>query len=242
MKPYSALSSVYEYLICDCDYRKWSQYLLSKLSEYVRPNASGLDLACGSGYFTRWQKKNGFSVTGVDISEEMLTVAKQKAVKEGLNVNFLKQDISNLKTFEKVDYVTVVNDGINYIPQKKLLKTFKNIYKSLNVNGYLFFDVSSEYKLKNVLGNNLFGEDRDDCAYLWFNKLGEGFVDFDITLFIRNGESYLRFEENHRQYIHTEREILQSLKESGFHVVECTGHLGSQKTQTTERLQFIARK
>lgn len=242
MKPYSALSSVYEYLICDCDYQKWSQYLLSKLFEYVGANACGLDLACGSGYFTRRQRESGFSVTGVDISSEMLTVAKEKAVIEGLNINFLNLDITKLKYFEKVDYITVVNDGINYIPHAKLSKTFKNIYKTLNKGGYLFFDISSEYKLRNVLANNLFGEDRDDCTYLWFNKLGRDHIDFDITLFIKNGENYLRFDENHRQYIHSEQDVISALKDSGFEIVECTGHLGAQKDKTTERLQFIARK
>lgn len=242
MKPYSALSSVYEYLICDCDYEKWSQYLLGKLKTYVGINSCGLDLACGSGYFTREQRKSGFKVTGVDISTQMLAVAKEKALSEGLDIRFLNLDITNLKAIEKVDYITVINDGINYIPQDKLLSSFKKFNKALLGGGYLLFDISTVYKLKNVLGNNLFGEDRDECTYLWFNKQGDKFVDFDLTLFIKNGEKYDRYDEAHRQYFHEMDEIKKALCDSGFEIVECTAHLGDKIADSTERLQFIARK
>ena len=71
-------------------------------------------------------EENGYKVTGVDVSEEMLAAAQEKAIEKRLNIRFLKEDMTNLSSFEKVDFITIVNDGINYIEPKKRVKTFKN--------------------------------------------------------------------------------------------------------------------
>ena len=58
-KAYNALAPYYEQLITSCDYEQWSQYVFSKLKTYAKGKV-GCDLACGSGYFTRFLKKNGY--------------------------------------------------------------------------------------------------------------------------------------------------------------------------------------
>ncbi len=238
---YSVLANVYEYLICDCDYDKWSQYVLEKLAQY-NDGVSGVDLACGSGFFTRNLAKAGYIVVGVDISQEMLLNAQQVATSQGLNINFLKMDISKLKLFEKVDFATVINDGINYIPQEKLLKTFKTINSNLKKGGIFFFDFSSEYKIKNVLANNMFGEDHENLSYMWFNKLSEKYIDMDLVFFIKNGETYVKKEESHRQYIHDNRLIAQYLVEAGFEILENNEHLGNKLTNQSQRIEYICKK
>lgn len=238
---YSALSKVYEYLICDCDYRKWSQYLLKRLREFSE-YGSVVDCACGSGYFTRAIKRAGYSVTGVDLSCEMLAEAGRLSSAEGLKIPYIQGDMANLKVFEKVDFITVVNDGINYVSPEKIPKVFNSFRKALKNGGRLLFDFSSEYKIKNVIGNNLFGEDDENCSYLWFNRQGDGYVDMDIVLFLRNGEYFVKKEESHRQFAHTSDFIRVQLENAGFIVEEISGHLGEKVADNTERLNFIAKK
>ena len=57
---YSALAPHYEKLITSCDYEQWSQYVYNKVVEYA-PIKTGCDIACGSGYFTRFMKKSGLA-------------------------------------------------------------------------------------------------------------------------------------------------------------------------------------
>ena len=121
---YTALSKFYEKILLDNEYDSWTDYIVNLLKTQTN-SKSGLDVACGSGILTRKLKKAGFSVIGVDNSADMLNVAQKIATENGLNINFLKQDMRLLKSFEKVGFITVINDGINYISQKDLLKTFK---------------------------------------------------------------------------------------------------------------------
>ncbi len=243
IKAYGALSKVYEYLILDSDYNLWAEYIVSHLNALgVKRGASGIDCACGSGFFTRALKKAGLDVLGVDLSQEMLTEAKNLSQKEGLNIQYLQMNIVNLKSFKKVDFLTVINDAINYIEPKDIFKTFKSFYSSLNSQGVLVFDISSEYKIKNILGNNLFGEDTEECSYMWFNQQGDGFVDMDIVLFLKEGDKYVKKEESHRQFSHNLDFILENLEKAGFKDISYTAHLGKELKSDSDRIIFSAKK
>ncbi len=237
---YSVLALMYEKLISDCDYEKWSQYLLNLIKEYSC-GVKGLDLACGSGIITRFLAKNGYRMSGMDYSEQMLTQAKLLSDKERLNVSYFKGDLNNLKTFEKYDFITCINDGINYVKQEKLVNCFKSIAKSLNTGGIFLFDVSSEYKLKSVIGNNMFGEDREDVSYLWFNTLKESSVEMDLSFFIKNGETYIKKEESHVQYIHIESEIESALVKAGLTLIK-KDEFGKEITEKSLRINYTVKK
>ena len=240
-KAYSMLSAVYDRLTDKALYEKWKDRSLAVLSSY--PNLrSGIDAACGSGFFTIAQKKAGYKVTGVDVSREMLFVAQANAIKAGADITFIEQDISALKVFDKVDYITVVNDGVNYIPSDKLKKAFVDFFKALNVGGVLYFDFSTEFRLKNVIGNNVFAEDYEDLTFLWFNEFKGDRVGMDMTVFRKNGEVYDRYDESHVQYVHSLETIKSLLSEAGFKNVRACAFLGGDVNETTERIEIIAEK
>jgi len=240
-KAYSALSAVYERLTADDDYRKWAEHVVDVLDKNAQ-GPLGFDLACGSGYFTRAEKRAGYDVTGVDVSEEMLVEAQNACLKDGINISFLRQDMTCLKSFNKVDFLTIINDGVNYVSPERLKKAFTAFYKQLKVEGILFFDFSTEYKLRNVIGNNMFGEDYDDLTYLWFNKLSGDTIEMDISLFTRVGEFYEKREERHVQYIHTLEFIVSSLKAAGFKDVRANAFMGGIITPETQRIEILAVK
>ena len=240
-KAYNALAPYYERLITSCDYEQWSQYVFTKLKTYSKGKV-GCDLACGSGYFTRFLKKNGYAVYGVDFSEDMLKEAVRISNEEKVFINYQRQDVRNFKSFEKLDFVTVINDGFNYVAQKDLKKAFKSINATLKKGGVFMFDVSSSYKLKNVLANNLYGEDTDDLTYLWFNTLCEDHVKMELTFFIKDGDKYVRKDESHIQYVHELDDVKNALLDAGFEVVEICGHLGEDLKSDSQRINFIAIK
>ncbi len=240
-KAYNALAKHYEKLINTCDYEQWSQYVFNKLSEYAKGKV-GCDCACGSGYFTRFLKKKGYDVYGVDCSESMLSEANSNSLREGLVIDYQLQNLKNFKSFKKLDFITVINDGMNYLNKKEFKSAIKSFYSSLKKGGVLLFDISSEYKLKHILANNLFGEDTDDVTYLWFNTLNDDSVKMELTFFVKEADVYKRQDEAHVQYLYSADEVVGLLTEVGFDVVEVSGHLGEELKADSQRNNFIAIK
>lgn len=236
---YSALGGWFEYLNRDCGYEEWSQYLIERLKS-LNAGLKGVDIGCGNGYFTRALYKAGYDVCGVDISPQMLSVARQKAAREGVRSEFFLGDITKLKLNGKVDFAVAVNDCLNYVPPQKLKTAFTRVYSALNRGGAFLFDVSSEYKIRNIIGENVFCEDGEDISYIWFNRQTEDGVVMELTFFARGADGrYDRFEERHVQYAHGEDSIIAALKAAGFSRISTEGHLGGDKR---ERINFTAVK
>ena len=232
---YSALGRWFEYLNKDCDYEQWSQYLI-KLLKGQNAGASGLDIGCGNGYFTRALTRAGYAVTGIDISSQMLDTAQALALREGIRAEFLLGDITKLRVNTKKDFCIAINDCINYIPKNKLKSAITHVKGCLKRGGVFIFDISSAEKLKRTIGNNLFCEDGEDISYMWFNTLSDDSVTMDLTFFERQTDGrYIRYDERHIQYIYEEDDVLSALKEAGFSA-KAEGHLGKDKR---ERINFI---
>ncbi len=238
---YAALGGKFEYLNSDCGYEQWSQYLIKTLNG-LGAGVSGVDIGCGNGYFTRALTKAGKEICGVDISVQMLTRARQLASDEGVRAEFLLGDITKLKLIKKVDFAIAINDCLNYVSPQKLGAALSHVRGCLKKGGAFIFDISSEYKLKNVLGDNLFAEDLDDITYLWFNSFKGDRVEMDITVFtpVERG-LFRRDDERHVQYVHTRDNIAAELAKCGFELVRTEGHLGEELKGNSLRINFICR-
>lgn len=239
--PYKAVAQFYDELLLDGEYEKYVDFIVDTVKRNA-PVFSGADGGCGSGIVTRALKKAGASVWGFDISDEMLQKAVERTAAEKLNVKFLKQNLLNFKSFEKAGFLTVINDGVNYIEQKKLAAAFKNFNKNLVKNGVLVFDISTPYKLKTVLGNNVYGDDDENLSYIWFNTLNENSVDIEITFFKKQGGAYIRTEETQTQYVHEISDVLSALCGAGFTVLSVTSSIGGELKSDDLRAVFTAIK
>ena len=239
MEIYDKFSNVYDKLMYDCDYDKWSQYLLSTLS------GKGIDFACGSGSMTIRMKKGGLDVFGVDMSRPMLDVAVKKARKENVKTEFLQADMTKFSYGLKLDFATCLIDGVNYLNAASAEKFFKNVFGMLKTGGKFIFDVSSEYKLTSVLANNFYYDDEEDVTYLWTNKMAKdkSKVACDICFFVKEGDCYVRFDEEHILYVKKTADMLSLLRSVGFSSVKVTddGFINKPKEKTM-RIVFEATK
>lgn len=238
---YSALAEYYDFLAAEDDYESRGERLKFLAEKYANGKKCA-DLACGSGYFTIKLKEIGFDVFGADISREMLTEAEKNSAQKGLFIEYRLQDIVNFKNFEKLDLVTVINDGFNYLDEEKMKKAFKSISKSLKTGGVMIFDVSSEFKIKQILANNVFAEDLDDLTYLWFNELDGDRLTMSLTFFIKQGENYIRKDETHVQYAHSFDSISKALNEASFEILKVFGDSYGETCDTDKRLNFVVGK
>jgi SAM-dependent methyltransferase len=162
----------------------------------------------------------GLKVTGVDLCGEMLRQAQVRARREGVQAMFVREDMRALELPRPVDALVCGCDGVNYLLDDDRLRAFfTSARKALKPGGALAFDISSAFKLRQTLGNNFFGEDRDDVAYLWSNRFDEAAetVTMDLTFFTREADGrYRRFDELHVQKAHEPEHLLALLAECGF--------------------------
>ena len=240
---YKNLSKYYQDLILDKEYDGWTDYMLSVVKNNLNYGV-GYDVGCGTGIFTRKLKRAGYNVVGVDISPEMLSVAKEVSTKENLNVDYRLADMRSIKSFEKLDFITVVNDGVNYLTQKDLSKTFLTFSKCLKKGGILLFDISTEYKLSNVLNGNMFGSDDEELSYIWLSEYDKNSSSLSINLsfFEKVGNLYKRRDEQQTQYAHNLNDVEVALKNANFEVVFITNAYGEKVLDITERAVFLAKK
>ena len=234
---YEILSKYYDGLMTDFDYDAYEAFLAGKLTGLT----DGYDMACGSGEMTVRLKKRGFDVAGCDVSPEMLEKAVGKAHRQRLNIPFFVCDLNNIGTVKKRDFVTAVCDGFNYVRPNNLSKVFSTIYALLNDGGVFVFDISSEHKLKHVLGNNLFFEDNENLTYFWQNSLKGDKVKMELTFFEKQGDLYKRSDEEETQYVHKTSEIAAALKGAGFKT-ELFNEKFKKFNESDNRLVAVAKK
>lgn len=229
------LPKCYEMLMSG-ETERWVKFIVSAVNKRAANNR-GVDIGSGTGIFTRALNASGLECVGVEPSAAMLNVAVQTG-----GAQYVMADMRRLKGFKNLGFATAVNDVVNYIPKKDLTKAFTSVSACLCASGLFLFDISSEYKLKNVLADNMFGSDDEDLSYMWFNTLKGDRILMELTYFIKQGDVYLRREDTFTQYVYRQSEITAALDASGFDVVSVTGHLGKPLCENSERLVFTAKK
>ncbi|HBM79713.1 MAG TPA: hypothetical protein DD426_02560, partial [Clostridiaceae bacterium] len=214
---YTSFAYYYDLLMKDVDYNKWCDYVLRSIEGLKIDHTDILEMACGTGAMSVLLSKKGYDVTAFDISEDMLAVASNKALDSGAKVNFLHQDMRDIKIHDRFGTILCLCDSMNYITDDNdLRKIFKWVFDHLKENGAFIFDINSSYKLKNIIGNNIFTYNEDDIVYIWENTLNDKCVEFSLTFFVKENKLYRRFDEFHIERIYEEEEIRALLKDAGF--------------------------
>ena len=227
MAAYSGLAGWYDVLMDDVDYPAWADYYLALLNRAGVSPARLCDCACGTGAMSVEFAARGIRVTGADLSGEMLERAQVRAREKGVTAMFVKQDMCQLQLPRPVDALVCACDGVNYLTtDDRLTAFFKSAHRAIKPGGALAFDISSAWKLRHTLGNNFFGEDRDDVTYLWFNRFDEEArtVTMELAFFVQEQDGrYRRFDETHVQKAHEADRIAALLGENGFQNIQIFG-------------------
>ena len=244
---YTAFASVYDRLMVDVDYPAWAAYYQTLLTLYGLRAGKVCECACGTGSMTIPLSQMGYQMTGADISEEMLFEASQKARKAGAMIPFVKQDMRTLRLHRKMDGVLCTCDGVNYLPSTEDVFSFLSAaWAALSSGGVLAFDVSTPYKLKNILGNRFIGDETAEIAYLWKNtyRAENASVRMDLSIFARaEGETYRRISERQTQYAYDRDTLTELLSRAGYAEVRVFGDgTFSPPKATEQRWHFVARK
>ena len=247
---YSALSAVYDALNAEIDYGAWAAYLDRKIKAHSDiPVTLVLDLCCGTGQMTMALDALGYDMTGVDLSPEMLQIAKGKAEAKGRaeNILFLCQDMCDFELYGTVQAVVSCLDSLNHVDGKEdLEQVFSLVHTYLEPGGVFCFDLNSPYKFKHIYGTNAYILEDEGilCGWQNFYDPESRICEFCTSVFTENADgSYTRRDDFEREYCVTRREVERLLKKCGFELICVDGGIGGEPVERdTERLYFTAKR
>ncbi len=245
MDAYHALASSYDRLTNDVDYEKIVDFYHAILArEGVTPR-SAIDLACGTGSVALVLARRGYRVVGADMSEEMLTVAAQRAQEADLPIQWTLQLMQELRLPRAVDLAVCALDGLDYILEPADCKeAICRVYRALNPGGIFIFDVNTPEKLRSMDGQVFLDEDEDVyCVWRGEFDVQSNICSYGMDLFQRDGGIWHRSFEEHREYAYSARQLTEFLKSAGFtHIrIYGDGRMEAPK-QGEQRIYFSARK
>lgn len=245
MESYKDFAQIYDLFMNDVPYKKWVLYLKRIWNKYNFNPKLIAELGCGTGNITIQLANKNYDMIGIDISEDMLAIAKQKS--EGLNILYLLQDIAQFELYGTVDCIISLCDSLNYILKTNdLFKVFKLVNNYLNPKGLFIFDINTEYKFKNILGTNTFAETKSNAAYIWENfynknkKINEYYLNFFIK---QTQTNYKRFKEIHYERAYSINTIKKLLKKSNLKLLAVYDAFTFNKPKKdSERIYFVVQK
>ena len=144
MDAYHALAGSYDRLTSDVPYEAVVAFYNEILRREGANPRTAVDLACGTGSVALLLARQGLRVTAVDMSEEMLTAAAQKAAEMENPPVFACQMLQELRLPRGVDLAVCALDSLDYIlDPKDCAEAIRRVYKALNPGGIFIFDVNT---------------------------------------------------------------------------------------------------
>lgn len=241
---YTAFAEVYDTLMRDVDYTAWSDFYTELLHSLGVENGEKItECACGTGNLTLPLSYH-FQMTGIDLSEDMLSVAIGKARDAGRQIVFVRQDMAALRLHKPQDAVLATCDGLNYLTSAKQASGFfASAYRALKPGGALIFDISTRYKLSQILGDRFLSEETDDLCYFWQNAwdASRHRVHLRLDIFVRRENGlWQRITEQQVQQAWTPEELLPMMENAGFTDIRVYGDRRLSVSPKEERLHIAA--
>jgi len=253
LESYSAVYGVYDDINKSVDYPSFADFYEKCFEKYMTEKPSlVLDLACGTGIMTEELDRRGYDMTGIDLSLDMLCVAKDRAYDGGKQdrILYLCQNMTSFELYGTVDACVCTLDGINYLTEDEdVRKTFACVHNYLIPGGLFIFDVSSKYKFENVYANNSFLYDGEADGYKYFCAWQNMYdresemCEFSLTVFSETEKGrYMRADEIQYQRMYRTEYLKKLLSDGGFEMCAvCGGTDGRSPSDTDERIFFVAK-
>lgn len=270
---YQQFAHVYDAFMKTIPTNTWADYMETLWKKHDCSPSLVLDLACGTGSLTIEMARRGYDMIGADNSPDMLNQAREKMLEEGMEekVLFLMQDMREFELYGTVDSIICTCDSLNYLLEEEEVQTVFDLAENyLDVGGLLIFDVNTEYKYREILGDNVFADTTEEAAFIWQNQYypDDRINEYNVTFFAKKEEekpqgtarslmdklhlkrqvlpvedSYERFEEHHLQKAY-DIQLIRTMLEKAHLKVEGVydAFTLEEAGDTSERVTFVARE
>jgi len=260
---YAHFANYYDRLMEDMSYDQWLNFINECWQRYGKPSTL-VDLGCGTGNITIPLVQSGIQVFGIDLSAEMLSVARNKSEHlleasnrsstyafEPANLSWIQQDMREWELHHQVDCVVSFCDCFNYIlEESELIQAFQQTFQGLKTGGLFIFDVHTPQLLIHYAKSQPFFMNEEDMAYIWTCDFEAKRCEIvhEMTLFVQdsaphNVMKFNRIEETHVQRAYKLDWLKRQLLSSGFTKVACYGDFSWQPVnEHTKRAFFVCEK
>ena len=247
MEAYTSFARVYDTFMDNVPYEEWADYIEEILKEYEIKDGLVLDLGCGTGSITEKLAEKGYDMIGIDYSGEMLEIAMEKREESGSDILYLMQDMREFELYGTVRAIISACDSVNYIlEEEELEEVFRLVNNYLDPEGIFLFDFNTEYKYKEILGDQTIAEAREKCSFIWDNFYDEEeqINEYQLTLFVQEkGSLYRRYQEEHYQRAYTLESIKALIEASGLVFVKAyDAYTRNEPNKYSERICVVAKE
>ena len=240
---YNEFAYFYDEFNGEADYDALYSQIHTKLEAHGIHDGIVADLGCGTGELTLMLTQAGYDMIGIDQSEEMLCVVRDKAEQLGLSgrLLLLRQDLLKLDLYGTIRAAVSTFDTFNHIPD--LDTAIANAGFFMEKGGVFLFDMNTPYKHQKVLGDNEFTFEEEDAACVWHNHYNAADRKVEITVDIDYHETGEHFHEEFCEYTYDLDTIRAALEKHGFALESvCDGETFGPLTEDSQRYFFCAVK
>ena len=243
---YNEFAYFYDEFNGEADYDALYSQIHAKLEAHGIRDGILADLGCGTGDLTLMLAQAGYDVIGIDRSEEMLSVLREKADELDMTgrILLLRQDLLSLDLYGTIRAAVSTFDTYNHIgPADQFEKAIRKAAYFMEKGGVFLFDMNTPYKHQQVLGENAFTFEEEDASCVWRNHYSAEDRRVEITVDIDYRETGEHFHEQFYEYTYDLAAIRAALERHGF-VLEsvCDGETFGPLTEESERYFFCAVK
>lgn len=248
LQPYTrGFADVYEVLMDHICYEDWAEYISDILEKEGITSGLILDLGCGTGKMTRLMAARGYEMIGIDISQEMLSVAREYGEEEQKEILYLCQDMRDFELYGTVAAIICVCAGMNQmLNEEDLRSVFRLANNYLDPGGVFIFDMDTPYAYEEVMGDTTFAVNREEGSFIWENNYypEEAINEVDLTLFIPHENGlYEKWKETHLRRGYSLETIRRLMEEAGMEWVAAYDELSTENpNQDSERVYIVARE
>jgi len=244
---YTDFASVYDILMSHIPYDEWADYIEEILKRNGIDKGLVLELGCGTGAMTRRMAAKGYDMIGLDISEDMLSIARQRSEGAYDDILYLCQDMRDFELYGTVAAIFCVCDTINYLlTQEDLSRVFNLAGNYLDPGGLFIFDMDTGYLYEEVLGNSINVMHHEQGSFIWENAFypDEMINEVNLTLFLKQDNSlYKKHEETHVRRAYDLKTIRTLLDEAGLDMVGAYHELSFEEPRAdSERIYVVAKE
>lgn len=235
-------AEIYDLFMKNTDYKDWYKFLRN----YIQKKGEILDLGCGTGEFIHRFVKDGFYVTGIDLSEDMIRLSKEKLTKMSVDDTKYDLKIEDIRTYEhtkEVDYIICNFDTVNYFSSTRDFEKFlENSNANLKKEGYLIFDVVTEEIFEEIFENGIFLDEEPEYTSIWrYEKKSKKKYFVEIDLFVKQkdgGNIFKKYNEQHEKYMYDPEWIIETARKKNFEVYD----VASNPKFGESRIFFVFKK
>lgn len=243
---YKTFAFVYDEVMDKSLYEQWLAFSKRHLAQDTKRI---LELACGTGALACEFAAEGYQVTALDLSEEMLSVASERAQEKEVDVQFVQGDMMDLSEVGSYEAITCFSDSLCYMSNREeVQQVFDSVYQALETDGTFIFDVHSIFQVDEVFPEYSYHYQTEDFAFLWDSYPGEKThsVEHFLTFFVKDQQDekkFIRHDELHKERTYSLENYYTMLENANFYNIEIYADFSDeQPDENSSRWFFVCKK